>query len=198
MANRFQHMAHSIPETTKTYGRNGNFTNCMYKGTPNRRHTYHNAPFRSSNTACDQQGFHQRGSARSSNWFYSTSPHEYSNNVFHNSNITVSSPDTSPHARGKNYEGNLLSSIMTEQTIKQAALSSIQTFNGKESKFDTWTKSIENAVQILVSKHNKHSYLQIVWFSTLNSQQIKSTITKPNMEGTQKVNVHAILNYSIW
>ena len=73
---------------------------------------------------------HDRGSPRSSDWFYSTFQCEYSNNVFHTANITASNLETSPYARGTVYKGNLLSSIMIEQTIIQAALSSIEMFDG--------------------------------------------------------------------
>ena len=148
MANKFQHMLHSMPETTNTYSKNCHFTSQTYKGNQNRRHIYHTTPFRLSGTMHEQQGFHHRGSPRSSNWFYGTSPHDYYNNVFHNSNITVSNQETLPHARSTIYEGNLLSSFMIEWTIKQAALSSIETFKGTKSKFEVWTKSIQNAVQI--------------------------------------------------
>ena len=46
------------------------------------------------------------------------------------------------------YEGNLLSSIMIKQTIIQAALSLIETFNVTKSKFEAWMESIENVAQI--------------------------------------------------
>ena len=55
----------------------------------------------------------------------------------------MSTPDTA-----SNLDGSLLSSIMVEQTIMQAALSSIGMFDGTKSKFETWMESIENAVQI--------------------------------------------------
>ena len=37
---------------------------------------------------------------------------------------------------------------MIEQAIIQVALSSIETFDGTESKFKVWTESIENTAQI--------------------------------------------------
>ena len=37
---------------------------------------------------------------------------------------------------------------MIEQTIIQAAISSMETFNDTEDKFKAWTESEENAVQI--------------------------------------------------
>ena len=43
-ANRFQHMSHSMPNTTNTYGVNSHFTNFIYQGTQNRRPTYHTTP----------------------------------------------------------------------------------------------------------------------------------------------------------
>ena len=64
------------------------------------------------------------------------------------SNIAASNPETSPHVRGTVYEGNLLSSVMFEQTIIQAAVSSIETYIQTKSKLEAWMKSIENAAQI--------------------------------------------------
>ena len=55
---------------------------------------------------------------------------------------------TPPNARGTIYEGNLLSSIMMEQTIRQAAFASLETFKGTKGKFEAWTESIKNAAQI--------------------------------------------------
>ena len=149
MANMFQHMSHSTLETTNTYSRNGHFTNCTYLRTQNRRHTYHTTPFRLPGTVCEQQGFYHRGSPRSNNWFYSTFLRDYYNSFFHNTKITASNQETSPHARSTIYEGYLLSSIMIDQTIIQAAPLPIETFDGTQSKFKASTESIENAVQIL-------------------------------------------------
>ena len=63
-------------------------------------------------------------------------------------NITTNNLETSPHARGTIYEGNLLLSIMIEQTIIQAAIPSTETFNSTKSKYEAWMESIENAAQI--------------------------------------------------
>ena len=112
-------MLYSTPEAINTYIRNGYLTNCTYQGSQNRRHTYHTTLFRSSGTVCEQQGFHHRGSP---NQFYGTSPPEHYKSVFHNYNITDSCQETSPHARSTIYEGNLLLSVMIEQTIIQTAL----------------------------------------------------------------------------
>ena len=87
IVDRFQHMSHSTPETTNTYSGNDHFTNCTYQGTQNSKQTYYTAPFSSSNIPCEQQGINERGS---NNWLYSTSAHEYYNDVFHDSKITPS------------------------------------------------------------------------------------------------------------
>ena len=42
---------------------------------------------------------------------------------------------------------------MIEQTIIQAALSSIETFDGTKSEFEAWTESGENAEQISGQEH---------------------------------------------
>ena len=166
------------------------FTNCTYLGTQNRRYTYHMAPFRSSNTTCEQQGFHHRGSTRSNNWFYSTSLCEYYNSVFHSSNITARNQETSPHVRSTIYEGNLPSSVMIEETIIQTAISSIETFSGTKSEF-------EALPGIHRKKHNMYSFLQIDRFFTFNRQYIKSVITKPKVDRTNMGIVHAIFSNSI-
>ena len=63
-------------------------------------------------------------------------------------NITASNPETPLHSRGTVYQGILQSSIMIEQSVMQAAPSSIETLSGTKSKFEAWIGSIENAVQI--------------------------------------------------
>ena len=80
--------------------------------------------------------------------FMAHTPHEYSNNVFHTSNTTASNPCPPPHAGNTIYQIYLLSSIMIEQTTIQAALASIECFDGTKGKFEAWMESIENEVQI--------------------------------------------------
>ena len=114
------HISHSMPENS-TYGSNSHSSQNTYKGWQIRRHNYYTAPFRSSYTDHDLQGFHHRGTTRSSNGFHNT--------------YTV-------------FEGNSLSSIMKEQIIMQAALTSIEMFDGTKHKFKAWSEAIENAAQI--------------------------------------------------
>ena len=45
-------------------------------------------------------------------------------------------------------EAILLASVMVEQPIIQAVISSIEAFDGTKSKFESWITSVENAAQI--------------------------------------------------
>ena len=44
---------------------------------------------------------------------------------------------------------SLLASMMVEQPIIQAAISTVETFDDTKSKFESWIASVENAAQIL-------------------------------------------------
>ena len=142
----FQHMFHRMSENNM-YGGNGCLTN----------HTHHELKIEDIPITQDHLDNHIEivineaftiVSLRASNWFHSYYPHEYSNIVFHASNTTASNLETPPHSRGTVYKGTLLSPTMVEQTIIQAALASIEMFDGTKAKFEAWTKSIKNAVQI--------------------------------------------------
>ena len=112
---------HSTPENNMYCG-NSHCTNHTYQGTYNRRHNYHTALVRLSHTDHEQEGFHHIGSPRWRNWFHSTYWHEYSYDIFYTCETTASNLENSATCQGTVYEGNLLSSIMMEQTIIQAAL----------------------------------------------------------------------------
>ena len=45
-------------------------------------------------------------------------------------------------------EASLLVSVMVDQPIIWAAMSSIETFDGNKNKFETWIASVENVAQI--------------------------------------------------
>ena len=47
-----------------------------------------------------------------------------------------------------NFGGNSLDSVMVEQTILQAALTSTETFDGAKSKFEAWMEALENVAQL--------------------------------------------------
>ena len=67
--------------------------------------------------------------------------------------------------------GGLLSSLIIEKTIIQAALSSIKTFDGTKNKFEGWTESAENGAQI-----SCQDTLCIV-FSKMTGSQLSSANT---------------------
>ena len=96
----------------------------MYQKIQIRGQATNNVPFRMMNAS--QEGFYHIGSPQSDSLLYSTFPHEYYNNALHNSNICTNHPETIPEARDTTSESSLLSSVMIEQTIIQAALSSIE------------------------------------------------------------------------
>ena len=43
---------------------------------------------------------------------------------------------------------NMLTTIMADQAIIQAAISLVETFDGNKNKFEAWITSVENAAQI--------------------------------------------------
>ena len=98
----------------------------------------------------NNKAFYHRGSPRLNGSFYGTVPHDYYSNGLLNFNITANHPEAIlfAQARAAIYEGNLLLSVMIEQTIRDSALSSIKTFDDTKSKFEAWAESIENAAQI--------------------------------------------------
>ena len=144
-ANRFHLFSHSMPEALYACNGNSHFINQIYQATQIRGHAH--VPFRMMNRSQDQQGFYHREPPRSNSSLYSTFPLEYYNHALHNSNITANHLETIPSAQARStiYEGSLLSSVMIEQTIIQAALSSTETSEGTKSKSEAWPESIENA-----------------------------------------------------
>ena len=122
-----------------TYSGSSHSSYHTYQGWQNRRLNYYVAPFRPSYTDCDQQGFHHRGSTRSGNSFHNTYPSEYSNAY----NTSGNNQQKAQNARTTVSESHYLSFIMIEQTIIQAALTSIEMFDGTKSKFEVWTEATE-------------------------------------------------------
>ena len=53
-------------------------------------------------------------------------------------------------------KASLLASVVMEQSIIQAAISSVETYDGTKSKSEAWTASVENAAQV-----SKQSILHI-------------------------------------
>ena len=135
MASRSHHFYTACLKCLTPISPNSPFTNHTYQTTQTRGHTCHTAPFRMTNTSHEQQGFYHRGPARLDGLLHGTSPCEYYNHGLHNTNITTYHLETIPfgQARGTIYEDSLFSSVMIEQTIIQAALSSVETFDGTKA-----------------------------------------------------------------
>ena len=78
-------------------------------------------------------------------------PHSNQQQQHHNPNICLNDQETASIEQLKPVisETSLLASMMVEQPIIQAAITSEETFSGTKSKFESWIASLENAVQIL-------------------------------------------------
>ena len=103
-----------------------------------------------TNTSHEQQVFYHRESPMSNGSLYGTIPCEYYIHGLHNSNRTIYHLKAIPFGwtRVILYEGSLLLYVMIEQAMIQAALSSVENFDGTKGKFKVWTESIENIGQI--------------------------------------------------
>ena len=63
---------------------------------------------------------------------------------------------------------------MIDWTIIQAALTSIETFDGAKSKFEAWTEAIENAVQILGQNAICIDFSKLTGSSLLTANSLKT------------------------
>ena len=77
------------------------------------------------------------------------------------------------------YEGSMLLSVMIEQTIIQAALSSIETFDGTKSKFEAWTESIENTAQISGQDTLRIAFPKVTYSPLSSANRLKAQ--SPNL-----------------
>ena len=74
-------------------------------------------------------------------------PCEYHNNYLHNPSITLNCPGASQleQVRYAFNDFSLLVSVMVDQAIIQAAICSVETFDGNKNKFEAWIALVENA-----------------------------------------------------
>ena len=149
--------------------------------TQNSRHAHHIVIFRVTSASCDHQSFHGR------RWFWSNSsfnhnfPGKYHNNT-HNPNITLNDPEACYLEQVRctiNYV-NWVMTVMADQAIIQAAISSVETFEGNKNKFEAWIKCSTD----FWSRHLMNSILKNDRFTSNLSPQIESWVTKFNMKGT--------------
>ena len=137
MANKF-HMCNIVP----TYSGSSHFTNCTYNKIQNRRHTYHTTPFRSSNIANEQQGFHHRGLPRSNKWCYSISVQECYGYVFHNSNkLLVTKNITTCKEHNLWVQFTVIHYDSTDHNTRSTI--TLRNLQWHKSKVEAWTEWIE-------------------------------------------------------
>ena len=112
---------------------------CISHGIPENN----TGPFQSSHTDCEEWDFHHRESTRTGNRFHNTHPRECSNNVFHACNPSENNQHTLQNVRPTAFKGNSLPLVIVEQTILEAALASIEMFNGTENNSETWIEDLD-------------------------------------------------------
>ena len=166
-------MLYSMPDTTNTYGENVHLTNHTYQGLQNRRHmsiTQHHLDHQVQ--IMSNEDFTIKG--HSGQLFGFIAP-MYMNTLmmsFMLSNTIANKLKTPPHARRIVYEGNLLSFVMIEHTIIQAASASREMFDRTKGKYEAWTEFIKNAAQI-----SGQNAMTIAFFTTdaTGINEIKTT-----------------------
>ena len=135
-------MSHSTPENNM-YVRN-DCLHIMHTGddkitdiTGMQHHLHHHTKTMSSDN------FTTGGSTRQGNWFHNIYPCEYSNDVFHACNSMENKQQMPQDSGSTPVEGSSLASVMVKQTILQAALTSIEMFDGTKGKFKAWTEAVK-------------------------------------------------------
>ena len=135
---------------------------------------HHLTLFRATSASWNHQHFHRRRSFRSNSSLNNNFYGEYQNNYSHDPNISLNGQRTS-HLKQRGYmvnDVNLLTTIMGNHIIIQAAISLVETFDGDKKKFETWIRSVENAAQI--------SGQDIIW------------IAFPKMIGSPLISAHRL------
>ena len=94
-------------------------------------------------------------------------------------------PVNGTKCQGNNLWGNSLSSAMIEQTtIIQAALTSIEEMvDGTKSRFEAWTKAIENAAQISGQNAICIAFSKLIGSPLLTANRLKTR--SPNLTWTE-------------
>ena len=85
---------------------------------------------------------------------------------------------------------------MVEQHVIQAVISSVGTFNGTNSKFESWVMSVENAAQILWQNFLQIAFPTMVGSPLMSAHRLRVSTT-PNMGWSEKWIFEAIFNNTI-
>ena len=142
---KYEHISQSIPENN-TYGGNYHALHHTHHGwqrtetTTTQFHFHHHIQTMISETFTTGD---QQGKVLGFITFCHTYPHEYSNNVSHAHNNSENDQQSSQNAGPTTFIGNSLALVMVEQTILQAALTSVEMFDCTKRKFKAWMEAVK-------------------------------------------------------
>ena len=134
---RFLHgknFSHNTPEINFNHHQNTQFKNQAYQMTQNSGNAHHSTTFRTIYASCDHEDFHSRRSLQSNSLFIGNFTCEYHNNHINNPNITLNGSGA-VQLEQVWYAVNDASLLMADQTITQAAISSVETFDSNEKNW---------------------------------------------------------------
>ena len=156
----------------------------------------HNTPENNKygGNGCSSHHTYQGRSTRSGNWFHKTYPCEYFNNIIHTHNTNGNNQQTAQNARETVSEGHYLSSVMIEQAIKQAALTSVEVFNGTKCKFKALIGAIENEAKMSSQNSIYIAFSKLIKSPLLTANRLK--IRSPNLIWTN-LKKELCMQYSI-
>ena len=146
----FGNFCYSSPEIPYNCHDNGQITNPIYYTV----HSSRDAPFtsivRPASVPCNHYGLANRRALQWEHVIESNFPHDYHHQHIHNPSITLNCQETAPIEQWRHVinEVSLLASIMVEQSIIQAVISSVEMFDDTKSKFESQIASLENVAQI--------------------------------------------------
>ena len=129
---------------------NGKNTSGVYDPVHSSRDVPHTPTVRSAGKPSTHFGYADRIMFQPEHLFYHNFSHDNQYEQVHFPNLVFSHQVTVPINQSGPVviEASLLASVMVEQPIIQAAISTVETFNGAKSKFEALVASVENAAQI--------------------------------------------------
>ena len=96
---------------------------------------------------------------------------------------------TLEHERYVVNDASLLTSIMVDQTIIQAAISSVVTFDDNKNIFEAWIPSVENAAQIYDQDILQIAFSKMVGPPLTSAHRLRER--SPNLTRRELKSVHA-------
>ena len=142
-------LCHSAPEIPYNHHISGQITDSTSCTACNSRDTSHTSTVRPIKEPHNPYDLVNRRALQPEHMIDSNFSHDNHYEHVHNPSITLSCQETVPfYLRPIGNESSLLASVMLEQPIIQAVISSVEVFNGTNHNFETLIVSLENAVQI--------------------------------------------------